>query len=140
MDRNKLKALLIRHEGLSLKLYKDSRGLLTIGYGRCIELVGISEGEANYLLENSMGAVVCFCRDKFPWFNSLNDDRQNVLCSMAYNMGSEKLLEFKKMLAAIAAKDFEQAATEMLCSVWASQVGSRATELADMMRTEDIIH
>ncbi len=41
--------LIKRHEGLSLKPYMDSRGFLTIGYGRNLDANGISKSEAEYL-------------------------------------------------------------------------------------------
>ena len=43
---NKLEKTLARHEGLQLKPYLDTVGKLTIGYGRNLDDVGISKGEA----------------------------------------------------------------------------------------------
>lgn len=140
MNRDRLRALLIKHEALRLKPYADTAGKLTIGVGRNLEDVGISEQEAMFLLENDIGKAVAYCRQAFPWFNALCDSRQNVVASMAFNLGAAKLAEFKKMLAAIAKSDFETAANEMLCSAWAGQVGPRAVELAQMMRDGDTIH
>ncbi|MES2355624.1 MAG: glycoside hydrolase family protein [Pseudomonadota bacterium] len=140
MNRDALKALLLRHEGMKNKLYKDTQGIATIGVGRNLEGTGISEQEAMYLLENDMSRVVAYCRDAFPWFNGLDDSRQNVICSMVFNLGAAKFSEFKKMLAAVAAKDFVEAANQMLCSAWAGEVCARATELAQMMRDGDTVH
>lgn len=140
MNRDALKALLMRHEGLSLRVYKDSQGLDTIGFGRCLETVGISEAEAMIMLDNDIAKVVAYCRQAFTWFNSLDDSRQNVVCSMVFNLGALGFSEFKKMIAALAAKDFDEAANQMLLSKWAAQVGPRATELAQMMRDGDTIH
>jgi len=50
-------------------------------------------------------------------------------------MGIQKLLKFKKMLAAAEAGDYDKAADEILDSKYAKQVGARATRLAQMMRT-----
>lgn len=140
MDRDKLKALLIRHEAVALKPYKDTRGKITIGVGRNLEDCGISEAEAMAMLDNDLGRAVAYCRDAYPWFNNLCDTRQNVIASMVFNMGAAKFSEFKKMLAAVERRDFEGAANEMLCSAWAGQVKGRATELAQMMRDGDTIH
>lgn len=140
MDRERLKALIIRHEGLRLKPYKDSVGKLTIGVGRCLDTTGISPVEANYLLENDLGRVVSECRSSFLWFDGLCDTRQNVVASMCFNLGLSGFREFRKMIDAIARSDFEAAANEMLISRWAGQVGKRATELADMMRDGDTLH
>jgi lysozyme len=140
MNRDALRALVIRHEGIRLKVYKDTVGVLTIGVGRNIEATGITEAEALYLLDNDLARVVSYCREAFSWFNSLCDARQNVICSMVFNVGAAGFAEFKKLIAAIELKDFNEAANQMLLSRWAGQVGKRATELASMMRDGDTIH
>jgi lysozyme len=56
-----------------------------------------------------------------------------VLVNMAFNMGGG-LLSFVNTLAAIQRGDYNAAANGMLASRWATQVGARATRLADMMR------
>lgn len=140
MDREKLKQLLIAHEGLRLKPYRDTVGILTIGVGRNLEASGITEKEAMFLLDNDIARVVGYCREAFPWFNGLCDTRQNVVCSMVFNLGAAGFSKFQKMIAAIERKDFEAAANEMLCSRWSGQVGARATELSEMMRSGDTFH
>jgi lysozyme len=54
---------------------------------------------------------------------------------MAFNLGIAGLQRFTKFLAALEQKDYETAATEMLDSVWAEQVGRRAQRLAAQMRS-----
>lgn len=49
-----LKDMLIRHEGLKLKPYRDTVGKLTIGAGRNLNDLGISEREAMFLLDNDI--------------------------------------------------------------------------------------
>lgn len=140
MNREALKALIIRHEGLVLKPYKDTVGKLTIGVGRNLDDVGISTIEANFLLDNDLARVISECRVQFKWFNDLDDARQNVICSMVFNLGLPRFLGFQKMLAAIEKKDWKAAADEMMMSRWAGQVGKRASELAQMMLDGDTIH
>uniref|UniRef100_UPI00398051FD glycoside hydrolase family protein n=1 Tax=Salmonella sp. s60093 TaxID=3159721 RepID=UPI00398051FD len=43
-----------RDEGLRLKPYRESVGVLTIGYGRNLEANGITEREAGFLLRNDI--------------------------------------------------------------------------------------
>jgi lysozyme len=57
------------------------------------------------------------------------------MVDMLFNLGLPKLLKFKNTLAAIRQGDYERAARGMLNSKWARQVGRRAKELAEMMRT-----
>lgn len=132
---NSLLEQLRRDEGLRLDLYEDTVGKKTIGYGRNLSDTGISAQEAEYLLMADIARFTLLVRDKLPWTAALSTERQAVLINMAFNMGIAGLLGFKKMLAAVQAADYEQAANEMLASTWATQVGARATRLAEQMRT-----
>lgn len=140
MNRESLKQLLIYHEGLRLKPYKDTRGLITIGFGRCLDTTGISETEAHYLLDNDIAKAVSYCREAYTWFNGLDDTRQNVIVSLIFNLGAAGFAEFKKLIAAVELKDFNTAANEILLSRFAGQVGKRAVELSTMMRDGDVKH
>lgn len=128
-----LKNLLLRHEGLRLKPYKDSAGKLTIGVGRNIDEAGISSSEALYLLDNDIlraeaGAYT------FLWYPRLDDARKDAVVSMVFNLGLSGFCKFERLIQALERHDYAKAADEMLNSAWASQVGKRADELAHMMR------
>lgn len=126
--------LLIRHEGLELKAYKDSVGLTTIGVGRNVETFGITREEAIYLLENDIGRIKGELHGLLPDFYLLSDARQAALIDMGM-MGITALKGFVAMLEAVKRKDFEAAAANILDSKWATQVGKRAKEVASLMRT-----
>jgi len=70
-----------------------------------------------------------------PEWKKHNECRQNVLIELCFNIGINRLLGFKKMLAALQKNDYETTATEMLDSKWAKQVGQRSATMATMMRT-----
>ena len=130
-----------RHEGLRLEPYKCSEGYLTIGFGRNIETNGISEAEAEFMLMNDLIACESELKDE-GWYNQLDETRRAVVLNMAFNLGKPKLMQFKKFIGALSDDDYETASKEMVTgsdgvspSKWASQVGSRAYELADQMRT-----
>lgn len=128
----KLAQLLVKHEGLKLKPYKDTKGILTIGVGRNLESVGLSQEEALMLLSNDINRVKSEL-EPLEWFRTLDFVRQDVMLNMAFNMGTSKLLRFKKMIEAIKLRQWKTASEEMLASQWAEQVGSRAQQLAWMM-------
>lgn len=125
--------LLIYHEGLRLKPYTDAGNKLTIGVGRNLEDSGITRDEALLLLHNDIDRVTNALDQKLPWWKSLSDVRKKVLISMAFNLGVGGLLKFSGMLSALQDGDYSTAAEHMLASKWASQVGTRAIELAYMM-------
>lgn len=139
MNLEKLKAQLRLHEGFVSHAYKDNtpEGYLTIGIGRLVDERlggGISEDEANYLLENDIQKAASVA-ETYPWFATLNDARQNVIIDMLVNLGPRRFQSFKKMIAAIEAQDWKEAAAQALDSRWAVQVGNRALRLAEMMRS-----
>lgn len=122
------------HEGLRLKPYTDTQGKLTIGVGRNLSDVGVSEAEAMLMLNNDIERVQSETIHAFGWYNSIGVIRQDVVLSMVFNLGLTGFQEFKKLIAAVACQDYERAASEMLDSKWAKQVGKRAIDLAYMMR------
>ncbi len=130
----KLLERLIKHEGLRLKPYRCTAGKLTIGIGRNLEDVGITESEAIELLKNDLARCHHECLHSFWWYHELDETRQGVLLEMCFNLGLKKLKSFRHMLTALSLKDYGLAAREMRSSLWAQQVGQRAKTLADLMQ------
>lgn len=128
-------ALIKKHEGLRLKPYKDTEGKLTIGVGRNLDDVGITAEEADELLLNDIDRCLKQIADNFPWMSDLDDVRIAVVISMIFNMGLDGFMGFRKTIESIQARDFETASKEMMESKWYTQVGRRAHELSEMMRT-----
>ncbi len=143
-----LRNLLRKHEGNRLKPYLDCcgkywrecqcavKGNLTIGTGRNLDDIGISEMESAILLGNDIDRVLKEGVDNFPWFKSLSMVGQDVVLSMLFNMGLTRFKGFQKLITALINGNRNAAADQMLNSKWASQVKSRATELVDMMRMD----
>lgn len=134
-DRQKMIQQLRLHEGERLKPYRCTAGKLTIGVGRNLEDRGITAEESAYLLNNDIEREWKNLTAALPWVTGLNDVRQRVLLDMSFNLGIAGLLQFKNTLATIKAGQYNKAGDMMLDSLWAKQVGGRATRLAQMMRT-----
>lgn len=139
------------HEGIRLQPYRCSRGYLTIGVGRNLETnplsreeikvlgrrdlsSGITRQEAFFLLRGDIRRTLENCRKNIPFFDNLDDERQYVLVDMAFNLGINGLLKFKKMLTFIGVGNYRQAAAELLSSRYASQVHIRAERLAQTLQ------
>lgn len=133
-----LRQRIIAHEGKSPYAYKDSLGYLTIGIGRVCDArlhQGLTEDEMQYLLTNDISNAKA---DLLPytWYQLLDEVRRGVLVELVFNIGLTHLLEFKKMLAALLALDYDTAADEMLNSLWAKQVGLiRSQDMATRLKT-----
>jgi lysozyme len=141
-ETDKLIKQLKRHEGCVLHEYKDHLGYSTIGYGRLIQedKGGISEAEAEYLLLNDVSKFIKEA-SQFEWFEGLNEPRKAVIVNMLFNLGLYNFNKFLKFKQAVASRDFEEAAKQMVTgsnggkSLWAKQVKGRAYELAKQMET-----
>ena len=123
-----------RDEGVKLKPYKCTAGKLTIGVGRNLEDVGITDDESDMLLKNDLKRVVGELTTTLKWFYAAPFDVQLGLVNMCFNLGLPRLRGFNKMLAALERGDYTEAATEALESHWARQVGNRACEIAVLFR------
>lgn len=131
MDR--ITRMLLEHEGVRLKPYRCTAGKLTIGVGRNLTDVGLSEEEALLLLQNDITRARDRLEVNYPFWFELTSLRQDVLIDMCFNLGLSGLLKFRRMKAELERGCYEDAAAEMLDSQWALQVGQRAKDLAQMM-------
>lgn len=134
-DKEKTIAMLERHEKRVLKPYTDTVGKITIGVGRNLSDRGISDAECDVLRDNDIDAVWTELLKALPWVESLDQPRQRALLDMGFNMGIPTLLTFKNTLALLHSGDYEGASFNMLQSRWAGQVGARAQELAQIIKT-----
>ena len=135
---DRLKKLTKEFEGCRLKPYKCPAGKLTIGYGRNLDDVGISQAEADMMFERDFAKAEADVRDICKEFGINVDDlieqRFYVLTDMCFNLGKGGLKKFKKLFSALKKDLYDDAANAMLDSLWAKQVGNRATKLAALMR------
>jgi len=123
-----------RDEGLRLTPYRDTGGVLTIGYGHTGRDVAAgqvwTQGEADDTLIEDIAIAQSELDEALPWWRTLDDARQDVLVEMCFNQGIGALLEFKRTLAAIRAGQWARASAGMLLSAWAEEVGGRAARRA----------
>jgi lysozyme len=132
---SRLIEILRRHEGVKNTLYKCTSDKWTIGVGRNLEDVGLSEEEIDFLLLNDIVRTKELMDDYIPWHSDLDEVRQEALINFVFNVGIGTTMKFKNAMAALEEHDYDTAATEMLDSNWAKQVGSRAEEVTQMIKT-----
>lgn len=127
----KLKRSLTLHEGRKNHPYVDTVGKITIGVGYNLTDRGLDD---KWIDDQLIKDIEYFYGQlsRYDWFNQLNEDRKIVLIDMSF-MGVKKLLTFKKLIAALEQKNYQEAANEMMNSIWAKQVKQRAFDLAQAM-------
>lgn len=132
---------LVADEGEVLHAYPDHLGLITIGVGRMIDPKkggGISRDESRYLLANDIRKWTAIA-GQWDWFDALDWPRQGVIICMLHQLGARGVSNFRKMIAALARKDYEAAAGEMINSSWHKQTPERCERMAAVMRSGEWI-
>lgn len=127
--------LLTLHEGVRRFPYRDTVGKLTIGVGFNLDDVGLYPEEIEFILKNRIARKAMEIEKYLPWVEDLNEARTAVIVDMAFNLGVNGLLGFKRTLASVHRGEYALAAKQMLESKWARQVGNRAKRLSRMMET-----
>lgn len=139
---SKLHDMLIRHEGERLDMYRDSKGLWTIGVGRNIQERGITQSESRFMLETDIDICREELRRAFVWYPVMDEVRQSAMIDLALNMGVPTLKTFTKMMGFMELGEYDLAAAELLRgsgeggkSRYYVDVGARAEEISAMIRT-----
>ena len=138
--------LLIQHEddrqfpyddatGKTLKSGDTVIGNITIGIGRNLSGIGLSKSERRMLLKNDIERVQMDLDSKLPWWRSMSQERQLVFVDMCFNLGLAGFLDFKVMLELCREGHYDAASVAGLNSKWATQVGTRATDMMTLLRT-----
>ena len=135
-----VKSRIKKHEGFVAKVYLDSLGKQTIGYGHLLtEEDDFVEGviydkdilealfdkdfdKAKQGMEELVGTLDIAMAAK------------GIIIEMVFQLGKTGVSKFKNMFAALNEYDYTRAAEEMLNSAWYRQTPSRCEELSNLMR------
>jgi lysozyme len=138
-------------EGLRLGVYKDTKGIDTIGIGFNLEepanaetfksVTGFSVTEAragkkitnehaDALLDLTVKSAEADARKLVPAFDKHDPSVQDAITNFVFNLGLPKAAEFKNTLAAINRGDGRAAAAGIRRSRYYQQVGARGERVA----------
>ena len=121
-----------KHEGFSSVVYKCTAGYDTIGYGKRIKYLQVTEEQATEWLEEDLENLKYTLSGKYDWFLPAPQEVRDVVMNMNYQLGVSAFSKFKKTIKYIANKDYQMASVEMLDSKWArDDTPRRAKELSD---------
>lgn len=129
-----------QEEGWRDTPYYDHLGYPTVGYGfnlhmpKNAPLPGfvLPKAAGDAWLQSFIDAIRSQLEEELSW---MNEDRQSIIISMAYQMGIKGVLGFGNMWSAIRRQDWDSASDEMLDSRWARQTPARAHRHATVMQT-----
>lgn len=156
INKSYLKSLIEKNEGKKNSVYKDSRGIPTVGIGfnltrkdapQKLKDVGanytkvrngthaLSDEQIYMLFDRDLDHAISGASTFVPNFQRLPTNVKTILIDMTFNMGIGKLNEFHKFKDAISKNDWNKAKQEMINSKWYRQVGQRGKRLINLLPT-----
>lgn len=147
MDYKRLKEQLKSDEGYRSRIYEDTLGKSTIGYGHRVlstesdlkyKLSGDFSGEVkaeiffDKLLDKDMAIAIQDAKSLIG-----EDHPPEILegfSNMAFQLGKTKLSKFKKTIEFIKNNNYMEASIEMLDSDWAKQTYNRANRISTLFQ------
>ena len=143
-----------QNEGYRRDVYKCTAGYDTVGIGFALKdleidkdlahkiiewqikegLIHISEEHSKKKLAKELVDKHLELLEKWDWYGNLPPEIKSVVVEMCFNLGDHGFSKFKKAIAHMKSKEWQLAADEMLDSLWARQVKSRANRLATIVR------
>ena len=123
------------HEGYRASVYQCTEGYDTIGYGFAIKDLELTEHIADQILMKKLSELNLKIIDRFEWYFTSPQKVQDVVVNMCYQMGLSGFSKFKKTIYYLETEQYEEAADEMLDSLWHKQTPNRSKELSDIIRS-----
>ena len=144
MDTYRLREELANDEGCKYEVYLDHLGYPTFGIGHlitdddpeCGTSVGteVSSDRVQEAFDSDIESVLSDCERLYVQFEHLPEEAQLIIANMMFNMGYTRLSKFKGMKRGVDARNWEEAADEMVDSRWYKQLTNRADRLVTRMR------
>ena len=123
-----------QHEGYRSKVYDDSLGIPTIGYGFAIKDLELDQDICDLILERKVKDLKDRIKKKFSWYKYMPPTIKDIVVEMCYQLGLYGFSCFKKTISYLQNKEWEKASVEMLDSRWAVQTPRRARELSEIVK------
>ena len=133
MTSDLLKAVKLS-EGFRDRVYKDTLGIDTIGYGFAIKDLVLDEDISEMILRRKLDSLIDRANKRFKFLKDLPIKAQDVIYEMCYQMGISGVSKFKKTLLYLENREFKMASKEMLDSRWARQTPNRANKLSNIVK------
>ena len=142
MDRERLLKSVKEHEGFRSKVYLDTLGKRTVGYGHlCVEDHWEDDKEYEWghleeILIKDLREAIAGADELIEQHNckDLKGQAKEVVVEMIFQLGKTGVSKFKKMWEALSEYNYIGASFEMLDSKWANQTPNRAKKMAALMK------
>jgi len=121
-------------EGYRTRVYKDTLGIDTIGYGFAIKDLELDKDICDMILDKKLNKLIKDVDNKFSFMDDIAVEAQDVVYEMCYQLGINGFSKFKKTIAYLRDENYKMAAIEMLDSRWAKQTPNRAKRLSNIIK------
>ena len=127
-----------KHEGFRNKVYKDTLGKRTIGYGHlCVEDwweddKEYPEAQLDRIFDKDFEKAKDGASKLYEGCE-ISNTAKGVIIEMVFQLGETGVSKFKNMIKALKIPDYQTAAIEMLDSKWAKQTPNRAQNMSAEM-------
>jgi lysozyme len=133
-------------EGRRLRKYKCTAGHWTIGIGHNLDAKPFHKGQkipdvidnelCDDLFEEDLGRTINSLDAMWDGFRMLSGTRQDACINMAFQLGVDGFMRFRKLREALMLGDWSRAEQEALNSKWAkNDTPARAKRVAEQLRT-----
>lgn len=141
-----------RFEGWRSNIYTGPRGIPHVGYGFNLEenregipeevlsgARGLSREEAEPIFNRKYDIAE---KDARAWlgnqaYETLDEDVKEVVNDLSYNLGRNRLGQFKKLKKALTEKDYNKAAEELKDSEYFGQTGRRSKSNYELLKSKN---
>lgn len=144
MNIDLLREQLAADEGCKYEIYLDHLGYPTFGIGHLVkdsdpehgQPVGteVTQKRVEEAFDADIKTTIQDCVNMFDEFYIIPEEAQLILANMMFNLGFPRMNKFVKMITAVYARDWDEAANQMVDSRWYRQVPNRAMRLEKRMR------
>lgn len=143
-----------RAEGCRLHVYRDTRGIRTIGIGHSLDTgdnshivqlglsptdlklgnISLTQEQADDLFELDMEGMMPALRRLVPQLDLMPKVVQLILSDLIFNMGPHTLATFRNTLKSFNEGKYSEAARGLRNSLWYTQVGDRSKAIVQALR------
>ena len=131
-------------EGFKNRIYQDTEGFDTIGWGHKVVPgdpfkpgIEYTEEDLQAVFDKDLRKAIAQMKQLCEQNNikDLPETAEHVLTEMCFQLGMNGVSKFRNMIKALQEANFIGASYEMLVSKWNKQTPNRCKKLADLMKS-----
>jgi GH24 family phage-related lysozyme (muramidase) len=157
LDLTALREMITRHEGKHKKVQADTRNRLMVGIGFALDRPvardrlkaagldfeqvkagkqDLTDKQIETLFQLDLHDALHDAPALIPGLGDLPEEKQRAVVALVFHLGADGFRPLKRLIGALVEKDYERAAEEIEHAVAFAREGTRAKELAALLRKD----